>query len=105
MRLHRLRRIAVSDEIRNALAIVRDAVLPAMVELYDDWSPLLEGPGKALQPLKLGSWLGGDRDGHPGVDGGTLRLALRSQARVILGATIRTRCGGCGSTWRCPPTC
>lgn len=83
MRLHRPERIAVSDEIRNALAIVRDAMLPALIELYDDWSGLLEGEGEALQPLKFGSWLGGDRDGHPGVDGSTLKLALRSQARVI----------------------
>ena len=83
MRLHRPERIAVSDEIRNALAIVRDAMLPALIELYDDWSGQLEGEGAALQPLKLGSWLGGDRDGHPGVDGSTLKLALRSQARVI----------------------
>ena len=43
MRLHRPERIAVSDEIRNALAIVRDAMLPALIELYDEWSDLLDG--------------------------------------------------------------
>jgi phosphoenolpyruvate carboxylase len=80
-RLHRPEKITPADEIRNALAIVRDSMLPALVELYAMWGDRL---GEAFPtPLKLGSWLGGDRDGHPGVDGETLRLALRSQARLI----------------------
>jgi len=80
-RLHRPQKITPADEIRNALAIVRDSMLPALVELYEMWGERLgDGPDT---PLKLGSWLGGDRDGHPGVDGETLRLALRSQARLI----------------------
>lgn len=80
-RLHRPEKITPADEIRNALAIVRDSMLPALVELYEQWGDRLGGEAGA--PLKLGSWLGGDRDGHPGVDGDTLRLALRSQARII----------------------
>jgi phosphoenolpyruvate carboxylase len=84
MRLHRPERIAVTDEIRNALAIVRDSVLPALSELYETWT---RDFGKALPEapiLRLGTWIGGDRDGHPGVNGETLRTALRSNARVIL---------------------
>jgi phosphoenolpyruvate carboxylase len=79
-RLHRPEKITPADEIRNALAIVRDSMLPALVELYEMWGERIDD---APIPLKLGSWLGGDRDGHPGVDGETLRLALRSQARLI----------------------
>jgi len=81
-RLHRPEKITVADEIRNALSIVRTSVLPALVELYETWSEKIgpDLPGA----LRLGSWLGGDRDGHPGVTGETLRLALASQARVIL---------------------
>ncbi|MFZ5719536.1 MAG: phosphoenolpyruvate carboxylase [Pseudomonadota bacterium] len=79
-RMHRPERIAPGDEIRNSLAIVRRSILPALVEIYDGWS---ERFGTAT-PLTLGSWLGGDRDGHPGVTGETLRLAMRSQARLIL---------------------
>ncbi len=84
MRLHRPERIAVADEIRNALAIVRDSVLPALAELYETWSRELGAVLPDHPVLRLGSWIGGDRDGHPGVDGDTLRLALRSNARVIL---------------------
>jgi phosphoenolpyruvate carboxylase len=80
-RMHRPERISPTDEIRNTLAIVRDAILPALSEAYDNWSEAL---GDDVTPLTLGSWLGGDRDGHPGVTGETLKLALQSQARVIL---------------------
>ena len=79
-RMHRPDRISPADEIRNSLAIVRRSILPALAELYDGWSERFEN----ATPLTLGSWLGGDRDGHPGVTGETLKLAMRSQARLIL---------------------
>ena len=79
-RMHRPERITPADEIRNTLAIVRESILPALSDIYDGWSEQFE----TATPLRLGSWLGGDRDGHPGVTGETLRLALRSQARLIL---------------------
>ncbi|MFZ5670195.1 MAG: phosphoenolpyruvate carboxylase [Pseudomonadota bacterium] len=81
-RLHRPDKITVRDEIRNALSIVRTSMLPAMADLYERWSEEIGGDIPTV--LRLGSWLGGDRDGHPGVGGDTLRLALASQARVIL---------------------
>ena len=83
-RLHRPEKITVRDEIRNALSIVRTSMLPALIDLYENWSDVIGEGGDVPPMLKLGSWLGGDRDGHPGVTGDTLRLALSSQARVIL---------------------
>jgi phosphoenolpyruvate carboxylase len=80
-RLYRPEKITVTDEIRNALAIVRTSLLPALIELYDRWVQQLGDVGPILT---LGTWLGGDRDGHPGVGPDTLALALRSQARLIL---------------------
>ncbi|RYF89834.1 MAG: phosphoenolpyruvate carboxylase, partial [Caulobacteraceae bacterium] len=80
-RLYRPEKITVADEIRNALSVVRTAILPALIELYDRWG---EEIGELGPILKLGTWLGGDRDGHPGVGAETLALALRSQARLIL---------------------
>jgi phosphoenolpyruvate carboxylase len=59
-------------------------MLPALIDLYESWSETLGEGGDVPAMLKLGSWLGGDRDGHPGVTGETLKLALGSQARVIL---------------------
>ncbi len=83
-RLYRPERITVKDEIRNALSIVRTSILPAIIDLYADWSLAIGEHGQMAPLLKMGSWLGGDRDGHPGVNGDTLKLALASQARVIL---------------------
>jgi phosphoenolpyruvate carboxylase len=80
-RLYRPEKITVADEIRNALSIVRTAILPALIELYERWD---EDLGELGPVLRLGTWLGGDRDGHPGVGADTLALALRSQARLIL---------------------
>ena len=83
-RLYRPERITVKDEIRNALSIVRTSILPAIIDLYADWSKEIGEHGQMAPLLKMGSWLGGDRDGHPGVNGDTLKLALASQSRVIL---------------------
>ncbi|MDG2522276.1 phosphoenolpyruvate carboxylase [Caulobacter segnis] len=83
-RQHRPERITVRDEIRNALSIVRTSILPALVDLYGSWSHAIEDGAPVPPMLKLGTWLGGDRDGHPGVDGETLKAALKSQARIIL---------------------
>jgi phosphoenolpyruvate carboxylase len=83
-RLYRPERITVKDEIRNALSIVRTSILPAITDLYETWTRQIGEHGRLAPLLKMGSWLGGDRDGHPGVNGDTLKLALSSQARVIL---------------------
>ena len=81
-RLHRPDRIMVEDEITNNLAIVRHAILPALVKLYEDWSHAL--PHETATPLTLGAWIGGDRDGHPHVNDVTLRQALRFQSQLII---------------------
>lgn len=78
-RLHRNARITPGDEIRNTLALVRASLLPAVAGLYGVWAD----DGLDGAPLRLGSWLGGDRDGHPGVGADTLRTALTAQAEVI----------------------
>ena len=83
-RLYRPERITVKDEIRNALSIVRTSILPAIIDLYGDWTAQIAHNAELAPLLKMGSWLGGDRDGHPGVNGETLKLALASQSRVIL---------------------
>ncbi|MET0294703.1 MAG: phosphoenolpyruvate carboxylase, partial [Phenylobacterium sp.] len=81
-RLNRPEKLAVADEIRNVLSVVRQSILPAAAVLYGDWQDLTD-EGEAPIVLRLGSWLGGDRDGHPGVDAAALKLALQSQARIV----------------------
>ncbi len=93
-RQHRPEKITVTDEIGNALDVVARSILPAMMELYESWGVELPklgvGEEGRLPPLlRLGSWLGGDRDGHPGVGAQTLLTALRGQAKVLLDHYLR----------------
>ena len=81
-RLNRPERITVRDEINNLIGAVKRSVLPALVTLYTEWGRDIPHDGPLPDVLKLGSWIGGDRDGHPHVDEVTLRYAYRAQARV-----------------------
>ncbi len=82
-RLNRPERITVQDEIRNLLGAVKRAILPALATLYNEWGRDIPHEGPLPNVLKLGSWIGGDRDGHPHVDEVTLNYAFKEQARVI----------------------
>ena len=88
-RLLRNFRIAVDDEIENAVSYFERSFVPAIPALYAHWEDLLgiDTPDatKGLRSfLRLGSWVGGDRDGNPNVEGRTMRQALSRQAAVIL---------------------
>ncbi len=78
----RRQRLYVRDEIDNALAYLRDIFMPTMPTLYTRWDRIM---GKALPCfLRVGSWIGGDRDGNPFVGAGELRFALRSACTTAL---------------------
>ncbi|ESQ86099.1 phosphoenolpyruvate carboxylase [Asticcacaulis sp. AC466] len=81
-RLNRPERITVQDEINNLIGAVKRSILPAMVTLYNEWGRDIPHDGQLPNVLKLGSWIGGDRDGHPHVDEVTLNYAFKEQARV-----------------------
>ena len=75
-------KLGVADEVDNALAFMRDVFLPVLPSLYGQWEQALGGrPGSFL---KLGSWIGGDRDGNPFVTAESLRYAQSSAAETVL---------------------
>ena len=91
-RMLRYTRLTVADEIENALSYYRSTFLPVIPRVYADLSKLLNrdgpkpfaAPPAPLEPfLRMGSWIGGDRDGNPNVDAGTLERALLRQATVL----------------------
>jgi len=91
-RMLRYTRLTVADEIENALSYYRSTFLNVIPRVYSDLSRLLArepvkpfaAPPPPLEPfLRMGSWIGGDRDGNPNVDAGTLELALLRQATVL----------------------
>lgn len=78
----RRERMQVQDEVEIALAYLRDVLLPVLPQLYARWDRLL--PRRAGGFLRLGTWIGGDRDGNPNVNAQTLRHALRTASRAVL---------------------
>ena len=82
-RLLRNVKIAVSDEVENAVSYFERSFLKAVPALYDHWREVLGGTDPASF-LKLGSWVGGDRDGNPFVTAEVMRGALARQSRAAL---------------------
>ncbi|MDZ4101707.1 MAG: phosphoenolpyruvate carboxylase [Hydrogenophaga sp.] len=86
-RLLRFTKLTVADEIENALSYYEATFLTQIPRLYRD---LEEGLGEdshdaVIAPfLRMGQWIGGDRDGNPNVTAQTLELALHSQADMVL---------------------
>ncbi len=86
-RLLRFTKLTVADEIENALSYYEATFLGQIPRLYRE---LEEGLGEGGQfadiaPfLRMGQWIGGDRDGNPNVTAQTLELALNSQADMVL---------------------
>ena len=82
-RMLRTARLTVADEIENALSYYQATFLREIPRLYRDLERALAG--HAMAPfLRMGHWIGGDRDGNPNVTAATLRHALARQAEVAL---------------------
>ncbi len=78
----RTEKLVVADEIDNARTYLRDVFVPVLPQLYARWEAAL---GHRPAPfLRVGSWIGGDRDGNPFVTADTLDYAARSAAGAIL---------------------
>ncbi|WP_101048861.1 phosphoenolpyruvate carboxylase, partial [Macromonas nakdongensis] len=82
-RLLRFTKLTVADEIENALTYYQSTFLPEIPRLYGQIEQALDG--RTVAPfLRMGQWIGGDRDGNPNVTADTLRHALQQQADVAL---------------------
>ena len=78
----RRERLYVADEVETALAYLRDMLLPVLPALYARWERMLSQRPRSF--LRLGSWIGGDRDGNPNVTADSLRLALQRASQTVL---------------------
>lgn len=82
-RMLRLAKLTVADEVENALSYYQSTFLREIPRLYREIERAL--PGHAIAPfLRMGHWIGGDRDGNPNVSAATLKHALARQAEVAL---------------------
>jgi len=82
-RLLRFNKLTVADEIENALSYYESTFLREIPKLYANLEQLL-GHQPVHSFLRMGQWIGGDRDGNPNVSAQTLEYALRRQAEVAL---------------------
>ena len=82
-------RLKVIDEVKNGVSYFKETFFTELPRLYIQATQLLEQryPGRnwALPPFfRIGSWIGGDRDGNPFVTADILREALRLQSAAAL---------------------
>ena len=82
-RLLRYSKLSVSDEIENALSYYEATFLHEIPKIYASLEQELECEPVASF-LRMGQWIGGDRDGNPNVTADTLQLALSRQSAVAL---------------------
>ena len=82
-RLLRFTKLTVADEIENALSYYESTFLREIPKLYAELEAHL-GDHPVHSFLRMGQWIGGDRDGNPNVSAETLEYALRRQAEVAL---------------------
>ena len=82
-RLLRYSKLTVADEIENALSYYEATFLREIPKIYADLENEL-GQYPVHSFLRMGQWIGGDRDGNPNVTAQTLRYALGRQAEVAL---------------------
>jgi phosphoenolpyruvate carboxylase len=89
-RMLRYTKLTVADEIENALSYYRITFLRELPALYDDIEgEIAEYYGQPESHIdasyvQMGSWIGGDRDGNPNVNAGTMQHALERHATTIL---------------------
>jgi phosphoenolpyruvate carboxylase len=96
-----LQKPAIQDELRNVMHYMRNVipdVLPLLDQrLRDAWhqagfDPRLIQQPETLPQVRLGNWVGGDRDGHPFVTDTVTRdtlNALRQQALELIRDDLR----------------
>lgn len=84
----RTHQVEVLDEVKTGLFYLNEVLYPAIGDLYDkfrftfsDWL----GDETPVPPVvKPGSWIGGDRDGHPFVTAMVTKETLQLQRKAIL---------------------
>lgn len=86
-RMLRFSTLTVENEIENANNYFQTTFLKAIPTLYKRLHRLL-GKDQAMRSLpaflRMGSWIGGDRDGNPNVNANTLKFAFQQQSMTVL---------------------
>jgi phosphoenolpyruvate carboxylase len=87
--LVRVNRPTVLDEVRQGLEVVEGALFDVVPRLYRNMEDAVahvfpDYRGRLPAFLRFGSWIGGDRDGHPSVTHTVTAQAVRLQQELLL---------------------
>jgi phosphoenolpyruvate carboxylase len=80
------------DEVRSAMAVFEETLFEVVAGVYRRLDDALAGDAAGTKPpvvapfVRLGSWIGGDRDGNPNVTAAITREAMQIQADHVLRA-------------------
>ena len=88
-RMLRPNRLAVVDEIKNGISYYDDTFFAELPRLYGQLQDMLskrfpEEDWQLPPFFRVGSWIGGDRDGNPFVTADILKTALRLQSTAAI---------------------
>ncbi len=89
------------DEVRTFMTVFDETLCGVVPEVYRRVEAVVAGDRSGLEPtgvpafLRLGSWVGGDRDGNPSVTAEVTREAMAIQSEHVLLALERV-CGRVG---------
>ena len=86
--LVRSEKLEVIFELDNLLFIVENSIIPSALHVLNQVSNKLNKPLK-FSPIKLGSWIGGDRDGNPYVSNELMTKVMKMQHEVIINTYIK----------------
>ena len=82
----RRHKLSVNDEINNGVSIFPMSFFEALPKLYRTMERDFQTAYPSVRVpniLKIGGWIGGDRDGNPFVSAETLRFAFRRHADAV----------------------
>jgi len=89
----RFHKITVGDEIQRGLFFFKDILYDVLPKFYIRLNLKLESFFKIESPspavIKFGSWMGGDRDGHPFVTEDITKETLRNNRKQIINLYIQ----------------
>jgi phosphoenolpyruvate carboxylase len=94
-RMLRMTKLAVIDEVENGLSYYNQSFLEEIPRFYNRLEDLLNKkyphlPDQTLPPfLRMGSWIGGDRDGNPFVTAQVMQQTLCLQSTRIFDFYLR----------------
>jgi phosphoenolpyruvate carboxylase len=81
--LTRSEKIEVLFELDNLMYIVQNSVLDSVVQINQKVEEIV-GQRLEKSPFRLGSWIGGDRDGNPYVTNDVMTKVMKHQHKTII---------------------